>query len=71
MTDSEHIKGNFPFPIVPRRPGLPSYHSVNEIHTKGKSNAASIPSELGGERTASSASLYPQQRIFYLRGTIL
>ena len=48
MTDSEHIKGNFPFPIFPRHAGIPAYHSVNEVHTKGKANAASISSELGG-----------------------
>ena len=48
MTDSEQIKGNFPFPIFPRHAGLPDYHIVNEAHTKGKANSASIPSELGG-----------------------
>jgi hypothetical protein len=48
MTDSENIKSNFPFPILPRQPGLPDYHSINEAHTKGKANAASVASELGG-----------------------
>ena len=38
MTDSESIKGNFPFPIFPRHPGLPHYNSVNKVHTKGKAN---------------------------------
>ena len=56
MTDSEHIKSNFPFPILPRQPGLPDYHSINEAHTKGKANAASVASELGGgAHTASLA----------------
>ena len=71
MTDSESIKGSFPFPIFPRHPGIPHYQIVNEVHTKGKSNAASIATELGGEHTDSLASPYPQQRICNLRGTIL
>ena len=48
MTDSESIKGNFPFPIFPHHHGLPDYSIVNQVHTKGKANASSITSELGG-----------------------
>ena len=48
MTDSETVKLNFPFPIIPKNPGLPTYKVISEVHSKGKANAASIASELGG-----------------------
>ena len=48
MTDSEIIRANFPFSIIPREPGLPDHHRINEVHIKGKDNASSIASELGG-----------------------
>ena len=48
MTDSETIKANFPFPIIPREPGLPDFQKINEIHGKGKTNASSVSSTLGG-----------------------
>ena len=48
MTDSESIKANFPYPIIPREPGLPDFQKINEVHTKGKANCASVPSTLGG-----------------------
>ena len=48
MSDSENIKANFPFPILPKSPGLPSYTIINEVHTKGKENASSVVSELDG-----------------------
>ena len=48
MTDSETIKANFPFPIIPREPGLPTFQIVNDVHNKSKANAASISSSLGG-----------------------
>ena len=48
MTDSENIKANFPFPLIPRQPGLPDFTIINEVHTKGKANASSVASELGG-----------------------
>ena len=48
MTDSDSIKANFPYPIIPREPGLPDFKKINEVHTKGKANCASVPSTLGG-----------------------
>ena len=48
MTDSETIKVNFHFPIIPREPGLPTFQIVNDVHNKSKANAASILSSLGG-----------------------
>ena len=48
MTDSENIKSNFPFPLIPKNPGLPDFKSINEVHSKGKANASSVASELGG-----------------------
>ena len=59
MTDSEQIKGNFPFPIFPRHAGLPDYHIVNEAHTKGKANSASISSELGGRARPPRSHIIP------------
>ena len=47
MSNSENIKSNLPFPILPRSPGLPNYMIINEIHTKGRANASSVASELG------------------------
>ena len=63
MTDSESIKGSFPLLIFSHHPGIPHYQIVNEVHTKGKANAASIATELVGEHTDSLASPYPRQRI--------
>ena len=48
MTDSESIRANFPYPIIPREPGLPDFQKINEVHTKGKANCASISATLGG-----------------------
>ena len=48
MTNSEAIKANFPFPIIPREPGLPTLQIINNVHNKSKANAASISSSLGG-----------------------
>ena len=48
MTDSETIKANFPFPIIPRELRLPTFHIVNEVHNKRKANADLISSSLGG-----------------------
>ena len=48
MTDSETIKANSPFPIIPRKPGLPTFQIVNNVHNKSKANAALISSSLGG-----------------------
>ena len=42
MTDSETIKQNFPFPIIPREPGLPDFLKINEAHKKGKANAPTM-----------------------------
>ena len=51
MTDSETIKANFPFPIIPREPSLPDFQKINEVHGKGKANASSVSSTLGGGGT--------------------
>ena len=48
MTDSESIRANFPYPLIPREPGLPDFKKINEVHTKGKANCASVASTLGG-----------------------
>ena len=48
MTDSETIKANLTFPIIPREPGLPTFQIVNDVHNKSKANAALISSSLGG-----------------------
>ena len=48
MNDSETIKANLPFPIIPQKPGLPMFHIVNKVHNKSKANAALISSSLGG-----------------------
>ena len=48
MTNSDTIEANFPFPIIPREPGLPTFQIVNDIHNKSKENAASISSSLSG-----------------------
>ena len=53
MTDSETFRANLPYPIIPREPGLPDHHRINELHSKGKGNASSIASELGGGYTVS------------------
>ena len=48
MNNFENIKENFPFPILPKSPGLPSYTIINEVHTKGKADASSVSFDLGG-----------------------
>ena len=49
MSEPESLKINFPSPIIPRNSGLLSYEMINEVHSKGKLNTASVASELGGE----------------------
>ena len=48
MTGStvEQIREGFHYPIVDRQPGLPSYNTINYIHTFFKNNA-SVPSLRG------------------------
>ena len=48
MTDSGTIRANFPFPVIPREPGLLDHQRINEVHSKVQTNASSIASELGG-----------------------
>ena len=48
MTDSESVKQNFPFPIIPRESGLPNFQQINGLHGKSKANMASVSSTLGG-----------------------
>ena len=42
------IREEFPFPTLKKQLGLPSYETINSVHTKIKSNTASVPSNLGG-----------------------
>ena len=48
MTDSETIKSNFPFPIIPRELVLPTFQIVNGVQNKSKANADSVSSSLCG-----------------------
>ena len=48
MTDSESVKQNFPFSIIPRESGLPNFQQINGVHGKGKANMVSVSSKLGG-----------------------
>ena len=48
MTSVKSICKGFPFPIIAKQPGLPTYKTLAEVHLKLKANAASIPSEIGG-----------------------
>ena len=42
------IRESFPFSTIPPQTGQPTYESIRAVHMKLKSNAASIPSTLGG-----------------------
>ena len=44
----ESIKELFPHPVIPRQIGAPNYETINEVHTKLKANASSVPTTLGG-----------------------
>ena len=44
----ESIRESFPFPTIPTQTGQPTYATIRAVHMKLKSNAASIPSTLGG-----------------------
>lgn len=44
----ETIKESFPYPVIPKHVGLPTYDVIAAIHMKLKANAASISSTLGG-----------------------
>ena len=48
MTYLETIRENLPFPLILPEPGLPAFQIINEVHGKGKANAASISSSLRG-----------------------
>ena len=47
-TTVEQIREGFHYPTLDRQPGLPSYNTINSVHTLLKTNAASVPSQLGG-----------------------
>ena len=49
-TTVEQIREGFHYPTLDRQPGLPSYNTINSVHTLLKTNAASVPSQLGGEQ---------------------
>ena len=44
----EQIREGFHYPTLDRQPGLSSYNTINSIHTLLKTNATSVPSQLGG-----------------------
>ena len=44
----ESIREGFPYPTIPKQNGLPTYESIKAVHIKLKTNAASVPSNLGG-----------------------
>ena len=44
----EDIRTGFPHPTVPHLDGKPTYITIKKLHDLLKSNAASIPSTLGG-----------------------
>ena len=48
MTGIESIKDGFPYPVIYKFPGRPTYDSIAAVHTKLKANAASVHSNLGG-----------------------
>ena len=48
MTSVESIKESFPYPVIAKTPGRPTFETISEIHSKLKANASSIHSELGG-----------------------
>ena len=48
MTGIESIKDGFPYPVINKFPGRPTYDSIAAVHTKLKANAASVHSNLGG-----------------------
>ena len=52
MTGStvEQIREEFHYPTLDRQPALPSYNTINYVHTLLKTNAASVPSQLGGDQ---------------------
>ena len=44
----ESIKELFPHPVISRQIGAPTYETINDVHTKLKANASSVPTTLGG-----------------------
>ena len=48
MTSVESIRKGFPFPVIAKHPGLPTYETIADVHLKLKANAASVPSKIGG-----------------------
>ena len=44
----EQIREGFNYPILDQQSGLPSYNTINSVHTLLKTNAISVPSQLGG-----------------------
>ena len=42
------IRDSFPFPTLPKQMGVPTFETIKAAHMKLKTNAASIPSTLGG-----------------------
>ena len=49
-TTAEQIREGFHYPTLDRQLGLPSYNTINSVHTLLKTNAASVSSQLGGGR---------------------
>ena len=47
-TTVDQLREGFHYPTIENQPGLPTYSTINTIHILLKTNAASVPSQLGG-----------------------
>ena len=47
-TTVDQLREGFHYPTIENQPGLPTYSTINTIHTLLKTNAASVPLQLGG-----------------------
>ena len=46
----DQLLDEFHYPTIENQPDLPTYSTINTIHTLLKTNAASVPSQLGWEK---------------------
>ena len=46
-TTVEKIREIYPYPLIDKQPGLPTYPIISEVHKKLKTNSASVHSNLG------------------------
>ena len=49
-TTVDQLREGFHYPTIENQLGLPTYSTINTIHTLLKKKAASMPSQLGGEK---------------------